>query len=86
MILIKAFTKYFQSNIKTNRTLIVPEPFISQPLDEYFHITSKNYDFLVTSKPSCSEIYTIMSDTPSGLLKKNAIHIFPESISQLTAQ
>lgn len=60
--------------------MIIPEAFTSSPVEQYFQIVSKNYDFLLDHNPSCSEIYVHQSDSPSSLLRRSAIHIFPEEV------
>jgi hypothetical protein len=62
------------------RKFIEPEQVTIQPFEEFLRVSSKTYDFLIARKPPAELIYSHEVSTPSGVLKKTGIHIFPESI------
>lgn len=54
-------------------------------MEEYFHVSSKNYHFLTKVDPkNCEGIFVSDADTPSSLLKKNMIHIFSGGMNPIS--
>ena len=61
---------------------------MKEQFEDYQLINSNNYSFVIKDNPpnSMSQIYEHFTDSPSNLLKKEAIHIFPSSIPQLSLE
>lgn len=62
------------------RNIIVPEPIAKEVVDNYTHILTDKYSFLLREDLPYNELYSHLYDTPSGVLKYDGIHLFPESI------
>lgn len=61
----------------STRKLITPESVQIVPIDKFYHITSPHFEFVIEKKPQSNFIYEHCADTPSAVLKKSGIHIFP---------
>ena len=68
------------------RKQIVPEKITMEPFENFFLVNSHTYSFLLPEAPNCDELYEHQPDTPSNLLKRKAIHIFPQSLGYTTLQ
>jgi hypothetical protein len=65
------------------RKMLEPEAAELAPFEEMFQMTSRNYDFVISRKPTANLIFEHDCSTPSGVLKKPGVHIFPETMPEL---